>query len=299
MTLVSFFGDLLVAWSPAIVILVIYIGRHASLVLLTLAGAFFWLLSALFASLIWFAAVPIRGSQPWTIFTGVATQELARWALFVLLGKAEKTLEIVATHGPGSALNESVHAFTAGLSFGVINGLVTYTTLLVSTIGPAYIFSKPCPGTPMSFVAAVTTNIFILLNIAWALVSFEGYRKGSIWRIALVVLSHFGASYSTLFLSSTIPYGCVYGNIVPVVILIPLAYLAWKDLEVALAKEKARLAAMLPPPPPPDADEDAASSTQNGSLAAPDNEGSDYGHEFQIQRTGSEPYRRPARGRAE
>lgn len=110
MSLLSFFGDLLIAFGPAIVLLIFYVGRHASLIILTLAAAFLWLLSALLASLLWFAAVPIRSSQPWAIFTGVTMQELARWCFFLLLGKAERELEIIATHGPGSALNESVHA---------------------------------------------------------------------------------------------------------------------------------------------------------------------------------------------
>ncbi len=110
MPLLSFFGDLLIAFGPAIVVLVFYVGRHASLLVLTLSSAFLWLFSALLASLLWFAAVPIRSNQIWAISTGVLFQELARPAFYLLLVKAEKELDIIATHGPGSALNESVHA---------------------------------------------------------------------------------------------------------------------------------------------------------------------------------------------
>jgi hypothetical protein len=57
MTILSFLGCLFIAYGPVLAILFLYVGKHASLVLLTIASMFMWLMGAFCASLVWLAIV--------------------------------------------------------------------------------------------------------------------------------------------------------------------------------------------------------------------------------------------------
>ncbi|RUS21556.1 gamma-secretase subunit APH-1B-like protein [Endogone sp. FLAS-F59071] len=85
MTLLSFFGCGLTAYGPALAIFFLYVAKNAQLVLLMVSSAFFWLVSILFASAIWYLATPAQDNNVVTIAYSVLLQELFRWLLFLLI----------------------------------------------------------------------------------------------------------------------------------------------------------------------------------------------------------------------
>ncbi|RUS31427.1 Aph-1 protein-domain-containing protein [Jimgerdemannia flammicorona] len=85
MTLLSFFGCGLIAFGPSLAIFFLYVARNAQLVLLAVSSAFFWLVSILIASAIWYVAKPAQDNNAITIVYSVLLQELFRWLLYKLI----------------------------------------------------------------------------------------------------------------------------------------------------------------------------------------------------------------------
>ncbi|RIA90081.1 gamma-secretase subunit Aph-1 [Glomus cerebriforme] len=217
MTLLTFFGCALTAYGPPLAIFFLTVAKDAQLVILMVSSAFFWLISILIASSIWFVS---KSKDPITVLYSVLLQELFRWFFFKLLSRAEKGL-ILASANPTSPFNRSTFAFVSGLGFGFMNGLVTYINPLVSSVGSGVIMCKSCPTLTSFFIGAITTCLSILLHITWMVLAFEGfiYPKRKYYYIIWVVLSHLGASYSTLFNQSEIKFGCVIGILINIAML--------------------------------------------------------------------------------
>ncbi|KAF9296518.1 gamma secretase complex protein [Mortierella antarctica] len=135
MTLLTFFGCALTAYGPSLAIFFGHIAPNAQLVILMVSSAFFWLISLLLASAIWFMASSSRLTFTSTIIYTVLLQELFRWFLYLLINRAESGLNMVAKH-PKSKYNRSGYAFSAGLGFGLMFGAISYITMLVQSLGP-------------------------------------------------------------------------------------------------------------------------------------------------------------------
>ncbi|KAI7857485.1 Aph-1 protein-domain-containing protein [Circinella umbellata] len=191
MSLVTFFGCLLVAYGPILSIFFLYIGQNAQYVLLMVSS--------------------------------ITVQEIFRWFFFLLLRRSEAGLNVVSSN-PHSPFNQSTFSFVTGYGYALTTTLVSYISLLVESIGPGVIMCPSCPQATTFFISAVTTTLFSLLHIVWMMVAFEGFsnirKPAGAARVIWVIVSHFGASYATLLNGSeTIKYGCVYAIIVCVVIL--------------------------------------------------------------------------------
>ncbi len=147
--------------------------------------------------------------------------------------RTEVGLNKVARY-PDSPVNRINYALVAGFGFAFMSSMVLYVTYLAETLSSGVILCTSCSSVPFPFVGAWSCMIFSLLHVMWGFVGFEGYKLGlkdkqGLFRIGLVVLGHFGASFATLFIPSTIPYGCIYGNLIPLTLLIATAYIAWID----------------------------------------------------------------------
>ncbi|CAI2161776.1 19391_t:CDS:2 [Funneliformis geosporum] len=110
MTLLTFFGCALTAYGPPLAIFFLTIAKDAQLVILMVSSAFFWLISILAASSIWFIAKPARTENAITILYSVLLQELFRWLFYKLISRAESGL-ILASSNPTSPYNRSSFAF--------------------------------------------------------------------------------------------------------------------------------------------------------------------------------------------
>ena len=154
MTLLTFFGCAFTAYGPSLAIFFGYIAPNAQLVILMVSSAFFWLLSLLLASAIWFLATNSRNTFTTTIIYTVLLQELFRWCLYLLINRAEGGLNMVAKH-PKSKFNRSGYAFSAGMGFGLMFGIISYITQLVESLGPGVLMCPSCPSISLYFISGI------------------------------------------------------------------------------------------------------------------------------------------------
>ncbi|KAF9359941.1 gamma secretase complex protein [Mortierella sp. AD094] len=231
MTLLTFFGCALTAYGPGLAIFFGCIAPNAQHVLLMVSSAFFWLLSLLIASAVWFLAKSSQDRYALTIIYTVLLQEVFRWFLFLLINRAEQGLNMVAKH-PKSKFNRSGYSFAAGMGFGLMFGIISYITQLTQSLGPGVIMCVSCPSLSLYFVSAITTCILILHNCVWMMISFTGFTQRSYARILWVICTHYGASYLTLLNSSTTVshYGCAYSILGNTVLLIASTIIVYTDL---------------------------------------------------------------------
>ncbi|KAJ3340122.1 anterior pharynx defective 1 [Gonapodya sp. JEL0774] len=248
MTLLSFFGCLLTAYSPALAIFFGFVANDAALALLAISSAFFWLLSLLISALIWRIIPPLQSSQIFAIVVAVAAQEVFRYLYYVLISRAQPSLDLV-TPNPRSPLNPPTRSLVAGFGFGVANSLVTYVDLLAQSIGPGVVVAKGGAGASMVFLGAITSSQFTLLNIAWNMVAFEGYQTRSWTRVLGTAAAHLAASVATLPPPNSLPYGFLISIFVCSAILVLSTYAAYRDVlpkfsqaarEAGVARERER-----------------------------------------------------------
>ncbi|CAH8858394.1 unnamed protein product [Trichobilharzia szidati] len=90
-------GCALVGLGPCLVLFLFTIVSSPIKVILLTASGFFWLLSLLTTSLIWFIATPLRGYLAFGILIGVLVQEVLRFLFFLLIIKAESGLQIIVS----------------------------------------------------------------------------------------------------------------------------------------------------------------------------------------------------------
>ncbi|KAF2073363.1 hypothetical protein CYY_005333 [Polysphondylium violaceum] len=84
MTQLLFFGCFFVAFAPIITFFFMVISKNSQLIILSIGGSFFWLVSALIASVWWFIIVPMRESFWFTIPFSIAFQEVFRYIFYRL-----------------------------------------------------------------------------------------------------------------------------------------------------------------------------------------------------------------------
>lgn len=85
MTVAAFFGCALTAYGPALALFVVTIAKDPVRIIILILSAFFWLLSLLLSSLLWFAVVPLRETLVFGLVFSVLFQELFRFLIYFLL----------------------------------------------------------------------------------------------------------------------------------------------------------------------------------------------------------------------
>ncbi|XP_071398621.1 gamma-secretase subunit Aph-1b isoform X2 [Centroberyx affinis] len=160
MTASVFFGCTFIAFGPAIALFLFTIARDPLRVIFLIAGAFFWLVSLLLASLVWFVSVQIsnrdsaaqqKGLLVFGVVLSVLLQELFRFGYYKLLKKANEGL---------LALSQE-------------------ETMPIS-------IRQLAPTVRVSFM----TMAIILLHMFWGVVFFDACEKQRWWSLAVVVISH-------------------------------------------------------------------------------------------------------------
>ncbi|XP_067172065.1 gamma-secretase subunit Aph-1b-like isoform X1 [Apteryx mantelli] len=144
MTLAVFFGCTFIAFGPALGLFLFTIARDPLRIIILIAGAFFWLVSLLLSSLIWFIAVKAsdpndeqlqKGLLIFGVMFSVLLQEAFRFLYYKLLRKAIEGLVALSEDGC-SPISIQQMAYVAGVGFGLMSGAFSMINLLADALGP-------------------------------------------------------------------------------------------------------------------------------------------------------------------
>ncbi|MGH0117409.1 UNVERIFIED_CONTAM: hypothetical protein FKN15_034596 [Acipenser sinensis] len=148
MTTSVFFGCTFIAFGPAISLFLFTIARDPLRVILfdcwVSVLAFFWLVSLLLSSLVWFIAVQISNKENASVQKGllifgvvlsVLLQETFRFGYYKLLKRANEGLMALSQE---DAMPISIRqlAYVSGLGFGFMSGAFSVVNILADSLGP-------------------------------------------------------------------------------------------------------------------------------------------------------------------
>ncbi|GAM23385.1 hypothetical protein SAMD00019534_065600 [Acytostelium subglobosum LB1] len=249
MTQLLFYGCLFFAYSPTIVFFLMVIARNSQLVIMSIGGSFFWLLSMLLASIWWYIIPPMR-TQFWFVipFT-IAFQEAFRYLFFRLYSwgfndrpslaqiqskinqmksmKADQLQQQQQQPGTDSVINTRLETLSArpnhtlssaaiGTGSGITYAFVMYGTIMWESQGPGDLFSPACPDVSLFMLSAIYALCFSLLHILWNVTAFQGYRTKNRIDVGIVLVSHIAISYFTML---NLQGGSCAGAIVPAILI--------------------------------------------------------------------------------
>ncbi|NWR51782.1 APH1A secretase, partial [Regulus satrapa] len=155
--------------------------------------AFFWLLSLLLASLLWFVSVKLSGREgaaPLLLGAAAAVllQELCRFACFKVLKKVDEGLATLSKDGR-SPISLRQMAYVSGLSFGITSGIFSIVNILADSAGPGTVGIHG--DSPYYFItSAFLTMALVLLHTFWGIIFFDACERRCTRGLALVVGSH-------------------------------------------------------------------------------------------------------------
>ncbi|XP_068851093.1 gamma-secretase subunit APH-1A isoform X2 [Aphelocoma coerulescens] len=191
------FGCAAIALGPAAALVLLTVAAEPLRVLVLVAGAFFWLLSLLAASLLWFVWVQLSGREDAALLllgaaAAVLLQELCRFACFKLLKKADEGLATLSEDGR-SPVSLRQMAYVSGLSFGIISGIFSIANILADSSGPGTVGIHG--DSPYYFItSAFLTMALVLLHTFWGVIFFDACERRHAGGLGLVVGGHLLAS---------------------------------------------------------------------------------------------------------
>jgi anterior pharynx defective protein 1 len=239
MTRIAFTGDVFIAFSPAFVVFVLAVCRDNRLVILSIGGAFSWMLSVLLASMFWYVVAPMQAARWFTVLWSVVFQELVRAGFCHLVFWTERRLNAVAADKKGAFPNHLLIALAVGVGTGTVYVLVNVVPVIWEALGPGTLFAAACPSASLFTLAAIHGMLFSLLHMVLSVVAFVAYEFRRWLLIAVLWGAHFSASYVTLFND---PRAHCAGSIAAVVGVILATVLCLALISTPLATKKRSLA---------------------------------------------------------
>ncbi|KAM6985153.1 gamma-secretase subunit Aph-1b [Aplochiton taeniatus] len=197
MTAAVFFGCAFIAFGPAFALFIFTIAKDPLRVIILIAGAFFWLLSLLLSSLVWFIATKAtnaedqalqKGLLVFGVFLSVLIQEVFRFAYYRLLRKATEGLEAISEED-SPPISARQMAYVAGLGFGIMSGAFSMINTLSDSLGPGTV-GMYGDSQYYFITSAFMTLALTLLHTFWGVVFFDGCEKQRWWVIAVVICLH-------------------------------------------------------------------------------------------------------------
>ncbi|XP_076984258.1 gamma-secretase subunit APH-1B isoform X3 [Tamandua tetradactyla] len=196
MTAAVFFGCAFIAFGPALALYIFTIATHSLRIIFLIAGAFFWLVSLLLSSLIWFVAGTIIGNKDeplkkylliFGVLVSVIIQEAFRFSYYHLLKKANEGLKTISPFE--TALSMRLLAYVSGLGFGIMSGVFSFVNTLSDSLGPGTVGIHG--DSPQFFLSsAFMTLVVILLHVFWGVIFFDGCEKKHRCTLLIVLLTH-------------------------------------------------------------------------------------------------------------
>ncbi|XP_055917755.1 gamma-secretase subunit Aph-1 [Eupeodes corollae] len=196
MTLAEFFGCTLIAFGPALHMFIFTIAHDPVRIIILIAAAFFWLLSLLISSLLWFSVVPLREHLAFGVTFSILFQECFRYFIYKILRSTENGLREVADDSRVTD-NKHILAYVSGLGFGIISAAFALVNVLADMTGPATMGLKG--GTQVFFVVSAAQALsVILLHTFWSVIFFNAMDTSKYLHIAYVICTHLLVSGITL-----------------------------------------------------------------------------------------------------
>uniref|UniRef100_A0A671ET32 Gamma-secretase subunit APH-1 n=1 Tax=Rhinolophus ferrumequinum TaxID=59479 RepID=A0A671ET32_RHIFE len=143
MTAAVFFGCTFIAFGPALALYIFTIATEPLRVIFLIVGAFFWLLSLLLSSLVWFMTRTITDNKDgpvqkyllmFGVLVSVLIQEMFRFAYYKILKKANEGLKSI--NPDETAPSMRLLAYVSGLGFGIMSGVFSFVNTLSDSLGP-------------------------------------------------------------------------------------------------------------------------------------------------------------------
>ncbi|XP_066198116.1 gamma-secretase subunit APH-1B isoform X1 [Saccopteryx leptura] len=196
MTAAVFFGCAFIAFGPALALYILTIATEPLRIIFLIVGAFFWLISLLLSSVVWFMARTITGNQDgptqkylliFGVLISVLIQEMFRFAYYRLLKKANEGLKTI--NPDETAPSIQLLAYVSGLGFGIMSGVFSFVNTLSDSLGPGTVGIHG--DSPQFFLnSAFMTLVIILLHMFWGIVFFDGCEKKKWYAPVAVLLTH-------------------------------------------------------------------------------------------------------------
>lgn len=195
MTLLEFTGCALTAFGPALSMFIVTIMNDPVRVIILIASSFFWLLSLLLSSILWFV-FPSKQQVWFGVLVSVLVQETFRYFLYLLLRKAERGLKQFAVDSSVSN-NKHMLSYVSGLGFGIMSGLFSLINILAEVGGPGTMGLRG-GNSAFCIVSSIFTAFTILLHTFWGIIFFHGLCTNNRNLIFYVIISHLIVSEVTL-----------------------------------------------------------------------------------------------------
>ncbi|XP_058521712.1 gamma-secretase subunit APH-1B isoform X3 [Ochotona princeps] len=196
MTAAVFFGCSFIAFGPALALYLFTIATDPLRVIFLIAGAFFWLVSLLLSSLIWFMARLVSDSRDgpkqtylliFGVLLSVLIQEVFRFAYYRLIKKASEGLKNINPDDEVPSMR--LLAYVSGLGFGIMSGVFSFVNTLSDSLGPGTVGIHG--DSPQFFLnSAFMTLVIVLLHVFWGIVFFDGCEKKKWYVILIIFLTH-------------------------------------------------------------------------------------------------------------
>ncbi|KAA0723273.1 Gamma-secretase subunit [Triplophysa tibetana] len=197
MTVAVFFGCTFIAFGPAVSLFLFTIARDPLRVIFLIAGAFFWLVSLLLSSLVWFITVQIsnknsatqqRGLLIFGVVLSVLLQEAFRFGYYKLLKKANEGL-LSLSQEDTMPISMRQLAYVSGLGFGFMSGAFSVVNILSDSLGPGTVGIH---GDSQHYFisSAFMTLAIILLHMFWGVVFFDACERQRWGALGAVVVTH-------------------------------------------------------------------------------------------------------------
>ncbi|XP_022197438.2 gamma-secretase subunit Aph-1 [Nilaparvata lugens] len=225
MTFSEFVGCTCIAYGPLLAMFVFTIMQDPIRIIILIAAAFFWLVSLLLSSIIWFI-LPLKNTLIFGVILSVLFQEFFRYLIYRLLRKAEAGLKKVTVPDTNIEITNNKHvlAYVAGLGFGTMSGAFALVNVLADISGPATMGLKGSSSL-FTVISAILTCCFVLLHTFWGVIFFNAVDTKNYIHIGWVLGSHVLVSSVTLFNAKML----YFSSVIPtVLVMVCSGYMAFR-----------------------------------------------------------------------
>lgn len=100
-------------------------------------------------------------------------------------------------------LNDLSSSFSAGVGYGLMQSIIVFGSVLENGFGDGTYYTAQCSSMSLFTLTAFTTCFVSIMQIAWMVLAFNGYRNKSVLRVTLLFFLHLGSSMTSLLNKQT------------------------------------------------------------------------------------------------